>query len=698
MHERMTMSSSVRVLIVDDDEDDLYLINDVLTQVANTHYNITTASSSLLAMSELSKATFDVIFSDYRLGAVTGVDFINSVRGAGIDTPIILLTGISDQLVDNAALKAGSSDFISKTALNPDVLDRSVRYSIAHANRQRLLQSILKNTKSGIAVMNSDGTENLANGQISQFSKQAFGDAADGRRRLIDMAFASEQQDIFLGNMVLERHITELVDGSLILTLHDVTDRVNDLRAREQAEERIRAIAIKDTLTELPNRMAFNSFMDDCLEKAIQDGSKLAVLLFDFNRFKEVNDLFGHAAGDHILTQCASNLRTTLGEGEFCARLGGDEFVLIKQNSDHESALDLAKRISSAMAMTVKWEDRIIEVSVTIGVALYPQHGRNRQDLLGNADLAMYRGKSEIDRSICVFDASMDQLIRYRRALAHDLRHAIQDDELSLALQPQFITATGELTGFEALLRWKSPTRGQVSAAEFIPIAEENGLIIEIDRWVLRRGCKHLAEHDWLPRMAINVSARAICQPTIVADVRTALIDYGISPGRLELEITETALILDLNRALHNLRQIKALGISIALDDFGIGYSSLSLLNSFPFDRIKVDGSFIQLTGSNERSDAIFKAVVGLGTALSVPVLAEGVETDLQHQFAKESGCDELQGFYCGRPIQESLIPKLHEDLHGQLSLESIKSWQERLKPLAEFTFITEAQSAAKNS
>jgi diguanylate cyclase (GGDEF)-like protein len=682
MHAAMAMGSAVKVLIVDDDEDDLYLITDVLTQVANTHYNITTAPSPLLAMSELSKASFDVIFSDYRLGALTGIDFINSVRGAGIDTPIILLTGISDQVVDNAALKAGSSDFISKTALNPDVLDRSVRYSIAHANRQRLLQSILKNTKSGIAVMNSDGTESLANGQMSQFAKVIFGDVPNGKQQLIDVAFASEQQDIFLGNMVLERHITKLVDGSLILTLHDVTDRVNDLRAREQAEERIRAIAIKDALTDLPNRLAFNSFMDDCLERASEDGSKLAVLLFDFNRFKEVNDLFGHAAGDHILTQCASILRKTLGEGEFCARLGGDEFVLIQQNASHESALDLANRISSAMAMSVKWEDRVIDVSVTIGVALYPQHGKNRQDLLGNADLAMYRGKSEIDRSICVFDASMDQLIRYRRALAHDLRHAIQDDELSLALQPQFITATGELAGFEALLRWSSPTRGQVSAAEFIPIAEENGLIIEIDRWVLRRGCKHLAECDWLPRMAINVSARAVCQPTIVADVRAALVDYGVSPSRLELEITETALILDLNRALHNLRQIKALGISIAMDDFGIGYSSLSLLNSFPFDRIKVDGSFIQSTGSNERSDAIFKAVVGLGTALSVPVLAEGVETDLQFEFAKASGCDELQGFYCGRPIQEALITKLYNDLGGQLTFDKVRAWQEQLKLL----------------
>ncbi len=670
---------AIRILIVDDDEDDLYLITDALKQVSTNRYQITTAPSPLQAMVELSRSTFDVIFSDYRLGAATGVDFINSVRGAGIDTPVILLTGISDQLVDNAALKAGSSDFISKTLLNPDMLDRSVRYSMAHANRQRLLQSILKNTKSAIAVMNADGSESLANGQMTKFAKQIFGESADRKQQLIEHAFASEQDDITLGSMVLERYITELADGSSILTLHDVTDRVNNLRAREQAEERIRAIAMKDTLTGMPNRMAFNTFLDDCLKQADAAKTNLAVLLFDFNRFKEVNDLFGHAAGDHILLQSSCLMRSILAEGEFCARLGGDEFVLVQQNATEASALDLAARIARHLAMSIKWEDKIIETSVTLGVALFPQHGRSREKLLGNADLAMYRGKSEIDRPVCIFDASMDQFIRNRRAIAHELRQAIHEDQLSLNFQPQFVTATGELAGFEALLRWRSPTRGLVPPAHFIPVAEESALILEIDRWVLRRACKQLAAHGWIPRMAVNVSAKAICQPSIVADVRAALLEHGISPTRLEFEVTETALIHDLNRALHNLRQIKSMGISVAMDDFGIGYSSLSMLNSFPFDRIKVDGSFIQLTGSNERSDAIFRAVVGLGTALSVPVVAEGVESISQHEFAKASGCHELQGFHFGRPVSEDSLSEIYEELGGKLTLEFIKARQERL-------------------
>jgi diguanylate cyclase (GGDEF)-like protein len=692
----VNIGTTVKVLIVDDDEDDLYLIKEALSEVERTRYVITTASSTLSAMVALANDSFDVIFSDYRLGAVTGVDFINSVRAAGIDTPIILLTGISDHLIDNAALKAGSSDFIPKTAINADVLDRSIRYALAHADRQRLLQSILKNTKSAIAVMSHDRTETLSNAQMLHFAKLAFGDTPAAKQQLIELAYGSVETDIVIGNVVLESHITKLPDGGSILALHDVTDRVNDLREREMAEERIRAIAMQDGLTGLPNRMAFNEYLDECLLQARREGTKVAVLLFDFNRFKEVNDLFGHAAGDHILRTAASLITSILTKQEFCARLGGDEFVLIQSNSDQDSALELSRRIVDSLSMSLKWEDKTIEASVTLGVALFPVHGKNRQELLANADLAMYRGKSEIDRSICIFDAGMDQFIRDRRTLAHDLRHAIQDDELSLDLQPQFMTTTGELVGFEALLRWHCPKRGLVSPAEFIPVAEENGLIIEIDNWVMKRACKLLAKYPWLPRMAVNVSAKAICQPTIVSEVRTALFEIGISANRLELEVTETALIHDLNRALHNLRQIKSLGITVAMDDFGTGYSSLSLLSSFPFDRIKVDGSFIQMTGNNDRADAIFKAVIGLGTALRVPVLAEGVETEQQLEFATASGCQELQGFHFGRPIAEAMLEAMYAALGGDLSLTAVQTWQktrthQRPPPQAASTWLASA-------
>jgi diguanylate cyclase (GGDEF)-like protein len=650
--------NTIKLLIVDDDEDDTYLVVDSLQQITRTRYAITTASTPLKAMAELAKQSFDVIFSDYRLGAVTGVDFIRSVRAAHIETPIILLTGISDHVVDNAALEAGSSDFLSKTGLTPDTLDRSVRYALAHADRQRMLQTILKNTQTGIVVLEPDGSLSLSNGQFHTMARTAF-DGQDGAAsKLIEVSMAADAQDFAVGPLILEPHVTSLPDGKSILALNDVTQRVTVLREREQAETRIRNIAMQDVLTNLPNRMAFENYLDVCLQES-RSGGNVAVLLFDFNRFKDVNDLFGHAAGDYLLKSAAETLRGILSPGEFCARLGGDEFVLIQTGSSQARAQELAERTSHALSLALDWEGKIIEASVTIGVSIYPLHGRTRQELLRNADLAMYRGKSAKDSSICIFDASMDQFIRDRRALAHDLRYAIESDELSLDVQPQYHVHSRALVGCEALLRWESPTRGRVSPALFIPIAEENGLIFDIDLWVLSRSCKMLSENDWIPRLAVNVSAKAICQPQIVSEIRSAILTSGISPARLELEVTETALVQDLNRALHNLRQLKAMGIAIAMDDFGTGYSSLSLLSSFPFDRIKIDGSFIQLTGTNDRANELFKAVVGLGTALRVPVLVEGVETAAQFEFARAAGCEEIQGYYASRPISEAQMLKL---------------------------------------
>lgn len=669
---------AIKLLVVDDDEDDIYLIVDALGGVQGTRYAVTTAASPLTAMTKLAQESFDVIFSDYRLGAVTGVDFINSVRGAGIDTPIILLTGIADQLIDNAALKAGSSDFVSKSSITADVLDRSVRYALAHADRQRLLQTVLRSTQSGIAVLDRDGKITLWNPQFVAFAEKAFGDDPERFSKLKTLTFASAERDIAVGDCIVESHVTPMPDGGSILALHDVTQRANDLMARKQAEDKIRKVAMQDALTELPNRLAFNDFLDVSIAATADSQKKLAVLLFDFNRFKEVNDLFGHAAGDHILKSAAMRLKTVLTEREYVARLGGDEFVLIQSEADSQSAMELAQRVVTCLSEPLNWESKIITAGVSVGVALYPKHGRNRRELLANADLAMYRGKAKVGEPICMFDAKMDQFIRHRRQLAHELIHAIKGDELTLNMQAQFETEHGKLAGFEALLRWKSPTRGNVSPAEFIPLAEETGLIVEIDKWVLRRSCNFLAANNWIPRLAVNISAKAICQPSIVALVRDVILETGVMAARIELEVTETALIYDLTRALHNLRQIKAIGISIALDDFGTGYSSLSLLNSFPFDRIKIDGSFIQQTGNNRRADAIFKAVVGLGEALNVPVIAEGVESSEHFAFSTSAGCKEVQGYYLCHPVPADDLVVMHAHLGSDMTADAVKSWLEK--------------------
>jgi diguanylate cyclase (GGDEF)-like protein len=647
----MSALQTVKLLVVDDDEDDIYLIVEALEEVSGTRYSVTTASSVLAAMAALAKDSFDVIFSDYRLGPLTGIDFITHIRKAGIDTPVILLTGLADTVIDNAALKAGASDFVTKTSINPDVLDRSVRYALAHVDRQRLLHTVLKSTKSGVAVLDQDGKVSLWNPRFVDFAQVAFGENPGRMEMLVSHAVKAAEQDIIIGDQIVEPHITNLPDGGSVLVLHDVTVRVRDLKEREIAEQNIRRIALQDTLTGLPNRMAFNDYLDSCIADAGRNGTQVAVLSFDFNRFKEVNDLFGHAAGDQLLRSVATRLGPVLTNDEYAARLGGDEFVVVQRNATQESATELAERLVATLSVPVDCELRVIEASVSVGVAIHPAQGLNRQELLANADLAMYRGKAEDSAPICIFDADMDQFVRNRRKMAHDLRSAIQNSELKLHFQPQFSAESESLVGLEALLRWKNHSRGIVSPAEFIPVAEENGMINEIDEWVLREACSTTVKWGGINRIAVNISAKAICQTGIVATMRTILLETGLAPTRLELEVTETALIHDLNRALHNLRQIKALGISIAMDDFGTGYSSLSLLNSFPFDRIKIDKSFIQHAGNSFRTDAIFRTVIGLGSVLKVPVLVEGVETRQQMEFAVAAGCEEVQGFYLGQPL-----------------------------------------------
>ncbi len=655
----MNGEKSIRLLIIDDDEDDLYLINDALSEVTETRYHSTTVKSALAAMAKLAAESFDVIISDYRLDHGTGIEFIKNVRLTGIDTPFILLTGLAGHLIDRAALEAGASDFLPKASLTGEILDRSIRYAMAHADRQRLLTAVLKATTSGVAVVNSAGELTLWNSRFSEFSETVFGDDRARLNRFADLVRRNIARDITVGDSTVEVHCTALPDGGNVLALHDVTARVTELRDRSLSEQRIRRIAMHDTLTGLPNRAAFNERLSSSLLAAAAEGGRLAILSLDFDRFKEVNDLFGHAAGDELLKRASERLLPLLRDNEYAARLGGDEFVLIQESPDEDSAIDLAKRVAASLSQSVEWQGRLIEAGVSIGISYFPDHGDKQDEILGNADLAMYRAKSGMGQSFCLFDASMDESIRDRRKIALDLRNAIHNNELMLHFQPQYGAARRDLVGFEVLLRWHCPTRGNVPPAEFILVAEENGMIKEIDEWVLRRACGIAAKWPLPAKIAVNISARAVCYPGIVDTIRSILIDTGLAPDRLELEVTETALVNDMNRALHILRQIKSCGISIAMDDFGTGYSSLSLLNSFPFDRIKIDRSFIHAVASNARAESIFRAVAGLGSALGVPMLVEGVETQEQLDFVRALGCDEIQGYFCGRPMSEADVRRL---------------------------------------
>jgi diguanylate cyclase (GGDEF)-like protein/PAS domain S-box-containing protein len=439
---------------------------------------------------------------------------------------------------------------------------------------------------------------------------------------------------------------------------------VRDLKARKDAEQHIHFLAHHDALTGLPNRAFFNARVDQEIA-GLAAGKSLGVLCLDLDRFKEINDLFGHAAGDRTLQTLASRVGALLDERQMMARLGGDEFAILLPDLTGPAA---AGRLAESILEVLRDASDAPEITIatSIGIALSPDDAIDRQALLNHADVALYRAKQEGRGTYRFFEARMGAEVRDRRQLEHDLRLAISRGELWLAYQPQLDIRRDKVVGFEALVRWKNPSRGEISPGVFIPIAEEIGAILPIGEWVLKEACREAASWKTPLKVAVNVSAVQLHNPSFAQQLHQTLIETGLPAKRLEIEITETALVRDLNRTLASLRQVKALGVEIAMDDFGTGYSSLSNLRAFPFDRIKIDRSFIKSVNSNRQAATIVRAVLGLGKGLGLPVIAEGVETDEELRFLQEESCDEVQGYLMGRP---AAIGSFRQYTHSDESL-----------------------------
>jgi diguanylate cyclase (GGDEF)-like protein/PAS domain S-box-containing protein len=424
---------------------------------------------------------------------------------------------------------------------------------------------------------------------------------------------------------------------------------IEDVTERRRAEEQIAHMAHHDPLTDLPNRSAFTKHLTITLDQAVKNKENFAVLSIDLDRFKEVNDVFGHALGDGLLREVSRRLQDAAGDA-FLARLGGDEFIVILADGAQPSSAEaLADRVLTAVADELEIEGQKIRIGLSVGVAIYPSDGDDASILLGNADAALYRAKSQGRGTICFFEADMDKRLRDRRALQHDLGSALARNELVLHYQPQALIG-GQITGFEALVRWQHPTRGVIAPNTFIPVAEESGLILSLGEWILRESCREAASWPNKLQIAVNLSPIQFRHGDLPGLVLQTLLETGLSPDRLELEITEGVLIGDFARALSILRRLKDIGVRIAMDDFGTGYSSLSYLQAFPFDKIKIDRTFIANLDCSPQSAAIIRAVIGLGRGLDLPVIAEGVETNEQLAFLRRESCDEVQGYLVGRP------------------------------------------------
>jgi diguanylate cyclase (GGDEF)-like protein/PAS domain S-box-containing protein len=426
---------------------------------------------------------------------------------------------------------------------------------------------------------------------------------------------------------------------------------VRDLTERKAAQRRIEHLARHDALTDLPNRALLDERLDHALHRARRGGEGVAVAALDLDRFKAVNDIFGHAEGDRVLQRVADILRGSVRATDTVARIGGDEFVVVQVGVAQPAGAEaLTQRILDAFAEQMDMALDPMAVGVSIGVALSPDDGSDAVSLRQAADIALYRAKAVGRGVACFHDAGMDHDVLERRRLESDLRHAIRQGELSVVYQPLVETGDGGRSGYEALCRWTHAERGPISPELFIPLAEDTGSILSIGEWVLREACREAATWNETLSVAINISPVQLRVPAVADMILGVLTETGLSASRLELEVTETAFLKDREIVLATLHRLKAAGVRVVMDDFGTGYSSLSNLQSFPFDKIKIDRSFIGAMEDDDAARSIVRAIVGIGRSLNLPVVAEGVETEAQHRMVREEGCPQAQGYYFGRP------------------------------------------------
>ncbi|HEY9012002.1 MAG TPA: EAL domain-containing protein, partial [Devosia sp.] len=488
----------------------------------------------------------------------------------------------------------------------------------------------------------------FTHGMVPKKGREAY--LSTGRALIVNRSIAREEVELEDGR-IIEIHHHPMPDGGWVATHEDVTEQ----RANEA---RVRHLARHDALTDLPNRVYLRDEMEK-LHARIRRGENAAVLCLDLDHFKAVNDTLGHAIGDRVLEAVATRLREASRETDLVARLGGDEFAfLLHPLDDPSGAAALAGRVVKSIAQPITVDGHTIMIGTSIGIAVAPHDGEDAEALLKKADMALYRAKGEGRGTYHFFEKGMDEKLQHRRMLEQGLKVALARGEFGLVYQPLVNLAENRICCLEALLRWHHPEQGTISPAEFIPIAEETGMIGSIGQWVLAEACRAAAAWPEHVRIAVNLSPVQFKHRGLVEHVVTALEDAGLAASRLELEITESLLLANTEQTLETLHRLRALGVRISMDDFGTGYSSLSYLRSFPFDKIKIDRSFMDGLGRQEDSRAIIKAVIGLGQSLGMRVTAEGVETPAQLAWVR-SGCDEAQGYLLSRPVAAPEIARV---------------------------------------